>query len=233
MGAFFTEADIAALGGSWSWLAAVAGQPMQQGNEWCLEDALAGVQPWGFRPDAIRVPVLITHGAEYKMVPCAHGEWLAARAATRRASRSRLLRRSPREPDRNLVRARSLPGAGTVILGLDERRGFQSVAVSICGNEAPPRADPGAQPLFSHKVGMTSEPSRTPSDARVTPLGGLASAVVVVSGLDDDELLVRGAVDETVLVVDPPGPEAGEVAAQRFWLASALERGPPGFLDEP
>jgi pimeloyl-ACP methyl ester carboxylesterase len=78
MGAFFTEADMAALGGGWSWLAGVAGQAMEQGNEGYLEDALASVQPWGFRPDAIGVPVLIMHGAKDKMVPCAHGEWLAA-----------------------------------------------------------------------------------------------------------------------------------------------------------
>jgi pimeloyl-ACP methyl ester carboxylesterase len=79
MGAFFTEADMAALGGSWSWLAGVAGQAIEQGNEGYLEDTLASVRPWGFRPDAIRVPVLIMHGARDKMVPCAHGEWLAAR----------------------------------------------------------------------------------------------------------------------------------------------------------
>jgi pimeloyl-ACP methyl ester carboxylesterase len=78
MGAFFTEADVAALGGSWSWLAGVAGQAIEQGNEGYLEDTLAGVQPWGFGPDAIRVPVLIMHGAKDKMVPCAHSEWLGA-----------------------------------------------------------------------------------------------------------------------------------------------------------
>jgi hypothetical protein len=71
MGAFFTEADMAALGGSWSWLAGVAGQAIEQSNEGYLEDTLASVQPWGFRPDAIRVPVLIMHGAKDKMVPCA------------------------------------------------------------------------------------------------------------------------------------------------------------------
>jgi pimeloyl-ACP methyl ester carboxylesterase len=79
MGAFFTEVDLAALGGSWSWLADVAGQAMQQGNEGFLEDTLAGAQPWGFGPDSIRVPVLIMHGARDKMVPCRHSEWLAAR----------------------------------------------------------------------------------------------------------------------------------------------------------
>ena len=38
MSAFFTDADIAALGGSWSWLAGVAGQAMQQGDEGLMED---------------------------------------------------------------------------------------------------------------------------------------------------------------------------------------------------
>ncbi len=78
MSAFFTEADLAALQGNWSWLAGVAGQAMEQGGEGFLEDTLAAVQPWGFRPDDIRVPTLIMHGAKDKMVPCAHGEWLAA-----------------------------------------------------------------------------------------------------------------------------------------------------------
>jgi pimeloyl-ACP methyl ester carboxylesterase len=79
MDAFFTEADLAALGGNWSWLAGVAGQAMEQGSEGMAEDTLASVQPWGFRVGDIRVPVLIMHGASDKMVPGAHGEWLAAR----------------------------------------------------------------------------------------------------------------------------------------------------------
>jgi pimeloyl-ACP methyl ester carboxylesterase len=78
MNAFFTEADLAALDGRWSWLAGVAGQAIAQGNEGYLEDTLAGVRPWGFTLDAIRVPVLIMHGTQDKLVPMAHGEWLAA-----------------------------------------------------------------------------------------------------------------------------------------------------------
>jgi pimeloyl-ACP methyl ester carboxylesterase len=79
MGAFFTDADMAALVDDWSWLAGVAGQAIDQGNEGYLEDTLAAVRPWGFGLDAIRVPALIMHGAKDKMVPCAHGEWLVAR----------------------------------------------------------------------------------------------------------------------------------------------------------
>src|SRR5205085_5526635 len=62
MGAFFTDADMAALGGSWSWLAGVAGQAMEQGNEGYLEDTLASVQPWGFRPGAIRFTCAVPSG---------------------------------------------------------------------------------------------------------------------------------------------------------------------------
>ena len=69
MAAFFTGSDMAALGGGWSWLAGVAGQAIEQGNEGYLEDTLAAVRPWGFRPDAIEVPALIMHGARDKMVP--------------------------------------------------------------------------------------------------------------------------------------------------------------------
>lgn len=39
MGVFFTEADIAALGGNRSWLAGLTGQAMQQGNEGLIDEA--------------------------------------------------------------------------------------------------------------------------------------------------------------------------------------------------
>lgn len=78
MDVYFTEADVAALGGDWSWLAGVVAQAMEHGVEGYLADTLAGVRPWGFRPEAIGTPVLIMHGGSDKMVPPAHGEWLAA-----------------------------------------------------------------------------------------------------------------------------------------------------------
>jgi pimeloyl-ACP methyl ester carboxylesterase len=75
-----TEADVR--------LAGVAGQAIEQGNEGYLEDALASVRPWGFRLDAIRAPVFVMHGGADKMVPRAHGEWLAARC---RGAESRIV----------------------------------------------------------------------------------------------------------------------------------------------
>jgi len=65
--------------------AGVAGQAIEQGDEGYLEDTLAAVRPWGFGPDGIGVPVLIMHGADDKMVPRAHGEWLAGRCPTAEA----------------------------------------------------------------------------------------------------------------------------------------------------
>jgi pimeloyl-ACP methyl ester carboxylesterase len=42
-----------------------------------VDDNLELVQPWGFELSEIKVPVLLYQGSEDKMVPYAHGEWLA------------------------------------------------------------------------------------------------------------------------------------------------------------
>lgn len=51
---------------------------MEEGDEGMVEDLLAGAQAWGFSLADITVPVLILHGDKDRMVPSAHGEWLAA-----------------------------------------------------------------------------------------------------------------------------------------------------------
>lgn len=42
-----------------------------------VDDSLAFVKPWGFEMSEIKVPVILYQGTEDKMVPYAHGEWLA------------------------------------------------------------------------------------------------------------------------------------------------------------
>jgi pimeloyl-ACP methyl ester carboxylesterase len=76
--ATFTPGDYAALEGGWSWFGDVVGQALEHGNEGMVEDLLAGAAGWGFSLAAITVPVLILHGTADRMVPAAHGEWLAA-----------------------------------------------------------------------------------------------------------------------------------------------------------
>ena len=78
----FTPGDQSALESSWSWLAKVAGQAIEEGDDGMVEDLLAGAQGWGFAPADITVPVLIVHGDKDRMVPSAHGEWLAAHCPT-------------------------------------------------------------------------------------------------------------------------------------------------------
>ncbi|WP_318307027.1 alpha/beta fold hydrolase [Amycolatopsis solani] len=75
--AVFTDADFAALKGSWSWLDSVV-QPAL-GAVGLIDDDLAYVAPWGADPAAIAVPVLLVHGEDDRMVPAAHSRWLAAR----------------------------------------------------------------------------------------------------------------------------------------------------------
>jgi pimeloyl-ACP methyl ester carboxylesterase len=73
----FTAADFAALTGSWSWLNDVV-QPAL-GAAGLIDDDLAYVAPWGCDPAAITAPALLVHGADDRMIPATHSEWLASR----------------------------------------------------------------------------------------------------------------------------------------------------------
>ena len=71
-------ADVAVLDGELgTWLHASMADGLRPGVDGWLDDDLAFVRDWGFRLDAIRVPVLVMAGGQDLMVPLAHGTWLA------------------------------------------------------------------------------------------------------------------------------------------------------------
>jgi pimeloyl-ACP methyl ester carboxylesterase len=72
------EADRAALCGTFAeWCADLYHGAVSQGIDGWLDDDLAVVHPWGFEAASITVPVTIWQGDQDRMVPCAHGPWLA------------------------------------------------------------------------------------------------------------------------------------------------------------
>jgi pimeloyl-ACP methyl ester carboxylesterase len=75
----FTRADRAALSGTWSWLMEVVRPAVATGRQAAIDDDLAYVAPWGFDPAQVTAPVLLVHGGLDRVVPCAHGQWLARR----------------------------------------------------------------------------------------------------------------------------------------------------------
>jgi pimeloyl-ACP methyl ester carboxylesterase len=78
----FTEADLAALAGDWSWFLEVVRPALANGPGPLIDDDLAMVGPWGFDVTAIEVPVFLLHGGEDRMAPVAHAEWLADHCPT-------------------------------------------------------------------------------------------------------------------------------------------------------
>jgi len=79
LGGLASDVDKAALTGEFAEVMAESFRASISGGvEGWLEDDLAFVRDWGFELTTIRTPVAIWQGAQDRMVPLAHGKWLAA-----------------------------------------------------------------------------------------------------------------------------------------------------------
>jgi len=75
----FTDRDMAALGGEWSWFNEIVGPAVAGGPGGQVDDDIAYVMPWGVDPADVTAPVLLLHGGRDGIVPATHSRWLADR----------------------------------------------------------------------------------------------------------------------------------------------------------
>ena len=86
LGGLVDDVDRAALTGELAeTMARMLRRAVSDGIDGWFDDDLAFVKPWGFDLSEIAVPVSIWQGAHDRMVPFAHGEWLAAHVPGARA----------------------------------------------------------------------------------------------------------------------------------------------------
>ena len=86
LGTLVSDVDKQALTGEFAdMLAASFREAVSTGVEGWLEDDLAFVTDWAFQLEDITIPVAIWQGEQDRMVPFAHGRWLAARIPTAQA----------------------------------------------------------------------------------------------------------------------------------------------------
>jgi pimeloyl-ACP methyl ester carboxylesterase len=84
-GDLIDEVDRGSLIGEYAeWLAASMRDALRKGYWGWFDDDMAFIKPWGFDLDSLRAPVHVWQGAHDRMVPFAHGEWLAAHIPTAR-----------------------------------------------------------------------------------------------------------------------------------------------------
>ena len=83
LGGLASEVDKRSLTGEFAETIALSfRRGVSHGIDGWLEDDLAFVRGWGLELGAIRTPVAIWQGAEDRMVPFAHGQWLATHVAS-------------------------------------------------------------------------------------------------------------------------------------------------------
>jgi pimeloyl-ACP methyl ester carboxylesterase len=85
-GDLVSAVDVAALTGDFAaYVAASFRQALANGIWGWLDDDLAFTRPWEFDLASINVPVVVWQGGQDRMVPFAHGQWLAAHLPSARA----------------------------------------------------------------------------------------------------------------------------------------------------
>jgi pimeloyl-ACP methyl ester carboxylesterase len=83
LGDLIDDVDRGSLtGGFADWAAASFREALRESYWGWFDDDMAFVRPWGFDVASIRVPVHVWQGRHDRMVPFAHGEWLAAHVPT-------------------------------------------------------------------------------------------------------------------------------------------------------
>jgi pimeloyl-ACP methyl ester carboxylesterase len=79
LGSLVSDVDRAAVSGeAAAWMAEIFRESVRNGIWGWHDDELALVRPWGFDLGSIRCPVAIWQGAQDRMTPFAHGEWLVS-----------------------------------------------------------------------------------------------------------------------------------------------------------
>ncbi|MEV4359410.1 alpha/beta hydrolase [Nonomuraea sp. NPDC049625] len=78
----FTAADLALFEGPWGWLGKVGEPALAAGPYGQIDDDVSYTLAWGCDPGTISAPVLLLHGTADRIIPAAHGSWLAAHCPT-------------------------------------------------------------------------------------------------------------------------------------------------------
>jgi pimeloyl-ACP methyl ester carboxylesterase len=78
LGDLVSPVDVGAITGAFAaYLARSLRQAVASGIWGWFDDDLAFTRPWGFDLDEVGVPVVVWQGGQDRMVPFAHGQWLA------------------------------------------------------------------------------------------------------------------------------------------------------------
>jgi pimeloyl-ACP methyl ester carboxylesterase len=89
LGDLVSPVDVGAITGTFAaYLATTLRRAVASGIWGWFDDDLAFTRPWGFDLDEVGVPVVVWQGGQDRMVPFAHGQWLATQVP---GARPRLL----------------------------------------------------------------------------------------------------------------------------------------------